>query len=58
MDYTGIGGFEAIAILFPLFAIVVVFTIFFGILYFVVREAVASGIRRAREHAATTTPDA
>lgn len=58
MDYTGLGGYEALIILLPLLAYAVGLAIFFVILYFVVREAVTSGIRRAREHAATTTPDA
>jgi len=58
MDYTGIGGYEALIILLPLLAYAVGLAIFFVILYFVVRAAVTSGIRRAREHSATITPDA
>ncbi len=58
MEYTGLGGYEALIILLPLLAYAVGLAIFFVILYFVVRAAVTSGIRRAREHAAPTTPDA
>lgn len=58
MEYTGLGGYETLIILLPLLAYAVGLAIFFVILYFVVRAAVTSGIRRARERSATTTPDA
>ncbi|WP_168197974.1 hypothetical protein [Brachybacterium sp. SGAir0954] len=58
MEYTGLGGYEVLIILLPLLAYAVGLAIFFVILYFVVRAAVTSGIRRAREHAVPTTPDA
>ena len=58
MSYTGIGGFEIISLLLALLVYAVALTVFFGILYFVVREAVASGIRRARTDAPPRTPEA
>lgn len=58
MEYTGLGGYEALIILLPLLAYAVGLATFFVILYFVVRAAVTSGIRRARERSARTAPDA
>lgn len=58
MEYTGIGPFEALLIVLPLLAYVVGTAIFFVMLYFVVRAAVAAGILRARTGGVPPEPDA
>ncbi|WP_422117043.1 hypothetical protein [Brachybacterium sp. UNK5269] len=58
MEYTGLGPIEVLVIVLPLLICAAVVATFFVILYFVVRAAVAAGIRRAREADVSAPPGA